>query len=69
MIEILISLTVLGTAALAILLAFATSISGSGEHRNVVTFDTMVRTASAEATAAIQQQGDTAFSSSLLLAR
>ena len=42
---------VIGVAAVAILLAFATSISGSGEHRTLVTLDTMLRTVSAQATA------------------
>jgi type II secretory pathway pseudopilin PulG len=63
LVEILIALTVLGIAATAILLAFATSISGSGEDRNLVTMDTMLRTASAEVTSAIQQQSSTVFSS------
>lgn len=63
LIEILIALAVIGIAATAILLAFATSISGSGNHRNTVTLDTMLRTASAEVTAAIQQQPNATFSS------
>jgi hypothetical protein len=62
LVEILISLTVLSFASVAILLAFATSISGSGAHRQAVNFDTMLRTASAEATAAIQQLPAGAFS-------
>ena len=62
LIEVLISITVISIAAVAILLAFATSISGSGVHRNVVTFDTMLHTAAAEATAAVQQQGTSTFS-------
>ena len=61
LVEILIALTVLGVAATAILLAFATSISGSSAHRNSVTMDTMLRTAAAEVTSAIQQQSMTDF--------
>ncbi len=61
LIEILISLTVISFAAVAILLAFATSISGSGVHRQTVTFDTLLRTASAEATAAYQTLPASAF--------
>ena len=61
LVEILIALTVIGIAATAILLAFATSISGSGAHRNEVNLDTMLRTASAEVTAALQQQPATTF--------
>ena len=61
LIEILIALAVIGIAATAILLAFATTISGSGQHRNLVTMDTMLRSASAEVTAAIQQQSSTVF--------
>ncbi len=56
LVEILIALTVIGVAATAILLAFATAISGSGAHRNVATMDTMLRTAAAEVTADIQNQ-------------
>ena len=63
LVEILIALAVIGIAATAILLAFATSISGSGEHRNLATMDTMLRTASAEVTSAIQQQSNAVFSS------
>src|SRR5271165_4235402 len=62
LVEILIALTVIGIAATAILLAFATTISGSGDHRNEVNLDTMLRTASAEVTAGIQQQASTYFS-------
>ena len=50
LVEILIALTIVGIAATAILLAFATAISGSGNHRNEVTLDTMLRAASEEAT-------------------
>ena len=62
LVEILIALAVIGIAATAILLAFATTISGSGDQRNEVNFDTMLRTASAEVTSAIQQQTATYFS-------
>jgi hypothetical protein len=61
LVEILISLTVLGVASVAILLAFATSISGSGVHRQAVSFDAALRNASAEATGAIAQLGITDF--------
>ena len=61
LVEILIALAVIGIASTAILLAFATSISGSGAHRNVTTMDTMLRTAAAEVTADIQQQGSAVF--------
>ncbi len=63
LVEILIALAVIGIAATALLLAFATSISGSGEHRNLATFDTMLRTASAEASSLIQQQSLADFTS------
>jgi len=61
LVEILISLTVISFAALAILLAFATSITGSGEHRNIVTFDNVMQTAAAEYNAAVQQQPTSVF--------
>ena len=63
LVEILVTLGVLGFAAMALLLAFATTISGSGEHRNIVTMDTMLRTASAEVFSAIQQQPNSTFTS------
>ena len=63
LVEILITLTVIGIGATAILLAFATSISGSGQERSAATFDTMLRTAAAEVTSDIQQQSSTIFAS------
>ena len=65
LIEILIALTVIGIAGVAILLAFATSISGSSDHRNLTTMDAMLRTAAAEVTAAIQQQPSSEFATCL----
>ena len=61
LVEVLMALVVVGIAATAILLAFATSISGSGTHRNAATLDTMLRTAAAEVTSAIQQQSSSEF--------
>jgi hypothetical protein len=61
MVEVLIAIAVIAIAATAILAAFATSISGSGAQRTAVTMDTMLRTASAEVTSAIQQQSSTVF--------
>ena len=61
LIEILITLTVIGIGATAILLAFATSISGSGQERTAASFDTLLRTAAAEVTSDIQQQSSTLF--------
>ena len=43
LVEILIALTVIGIAGTAILLAFATTIAGSGTHRNVATMDSMLQ--------------------------
>ncbi len=60
MVEILLALTVIGIAGTAILLAFATSLSGSNDHRNLVNMNTMLRTAAAEVTVAVQQQYSTA---------
>jgi type II secretory pathway pseudopilin PulG len=54
LVEILVAITVVGIAAVALLLAFATSITGSGDHRNQATFNTMLTTATAELTAAVQ---------------
>jgi type II secretory pathway pseudopilin PulG len=54
LVEVLIAMVVLGIAAVAMLLAFGTSISGSSEHTSLTTFDTVLRTASEEATALTQ---------------
>ena len=61
LVEILISITVLGVAGIAILLMFATSILGSSDHRNLTTMDVMLRTAAAQVTADIQQQPASTF--------
>ncbi len=45
LIEVLAALTILGIAALALLTAFATAITSSGEHRHLVTLDASVRAA------------------------
>ena len=63
LVEILITLTVIGIGATAILLAFATSISGSGQERTAATLDSMLRTAAAEVTSDMQQQSSTIFAS------
>ena len=61
LIEILIALLVLGIASVAILLAFATTISGSAEHRSITTVDTVLRSAASEATSQLQQQSSASW--------
>ena len=61
MIELLLAMAIIGVAALSILAAFATSINATGAHRNLATFDTVLRTASAEVTGDIQQQSAATF--------
>jgi len=61
LVEILLAITIISIAAVSILLAFATSIAGTGEHRNLATFDTVLRTASAEVSSDIQQQSASSF--------
>src|SRR3984957_16809217 len=61
LIEVLIALTVISLTAVALLLAFGTSIAGSGEDSHIATFDTALRTASAEVTSFIQQQPSANF--------
>ena len=61
MIELLLAMAIIGVAALSILAAFATSINATGTHRNLATFDTVLRTASAEVTGDIQQQSAATF--------
>jgi type II secretory pathway pseudopilin PulG len=56
LVEVLISLVVLGTASVALLIAFSTSIAASGEHRAIATNNTILATASQEVMAAIDNQ-------------
>ena len=56
LVEVLLAIVILGMASVAILLAFATSISGSAEHRTLTTMDTVLRTAAEESISQIQQQ-------------
>jgi type II secretory pathway pseudopilin PulG len=59
LIEVLLAIVILGLASVSILLAFATTISGSAEHRSLTTMDTVLRTA-AEDALTLSQQGTTA---------
>ena len=61
LVEVLLAIVILGITSVAILLAFATSISGSAEHRSLATMDTVLRTAAEEAISQIQQQTNTQF--------
>jgi type II secretory pathway pseudopilin PulG len=61
LIEVLLAVVILGITSVALLLCFATSISGSAEHRSQVTFDTVLRTASEEALSQFQQQTSSEF--------
>ena len=61
LLEILLALVVLGVSALAILLAFSTSIIGSSDYRTVASADTVLRTAAEQATSLIQQQPASAW--------
>jgi hypothetical protein len=58
LIEVLIALVVLGIASVAMILAFATSINGSANHRSLATFDTVLKTAADEVTSQLQQQSN-----------
>ena len=44
LIEVLLSIVILGLASLALIVAFGTSITASGEHRSLTTADTYVKT-------------------------
>ena len=57
----LLAIVILGIASVAILLAFATTISGSAEHRTQTTADTVLRTAAEKSIALVQQQPATAW--------
>ena len=56
LVEVLLALAILGIAGLALLTAFATSITASGEHRNLASLDSSERTAANTAIADIQQE-------------
>jgi hypothetical protein len=56
LIEILLSLVVLGVAALSIMLALLTSISGSAEYRGLASMDTVLRSAAGEVTTQVQAE-------------
>jgi hypothetical protein len=56
LIEILFAMTILGIASVALLIAFAASISASAVHRSLASLDTVIRSASQEAISQIQQR-------------
>jgi type II secretory pathway pseudopilin PulG len=61
LIEVLLTIMVLGLASVAVLLALATTISGSAEHRNLTTMDTVLRTAAEQVISEAQQASSTQF--------
>ncbi|MGO8859374.1 MAG: hypothetical protein ACLQRH_01185, partial [Acidimicrobiales bacterium] len=61
LIEVLLALVILGLASVALLLAFATSIAGSAEHRTLATADTVLRTVAEETISQMQQNSSAAF--------
>jgi hypothetical protein len=56
LVEVLLALVVLGLASVALIIAFATSLSASAEHRSLATVNTVLATVSQEAIASIQEQ-------------
>ena len=66
LVEVLLALVVLGLAASALLLAFATSITASAEHRNLASLDSSTRIAANEAVADVQQQAGNAATAPFL---
>lgn len=61
LIEVLVSLVVLGITALAILIAFSTSISASQEHRDLATANIVLASYSQQAIAQIEQSPTNLF--------
>jgi type II secretory pathway pseudopilin PulG len=61
LIEVLLAIIILGLASVAIMMAFATSISGSAEHRSLASFDTVLRSASEQAISQLEQQTTSEF--------
>lgn len=62
MIEILLALVVLGLASVAVIVAFTTTIGASSEHRNLSTFNTVLRSATETAVSQIQGNGAVTYS-------
>ena len=56
LVELLMTLVVLGLAGVALVAAFSTSILASGEHRQLANVDAVMRSAAESATAQLQQQ-------------
>ena len=56
LVEVLLAIIVLGMASVALLIAFGTTISASAEHRNLVTYNTVLATATQETISAIESQ-------------
>jgi prepilin-type N-terminal cleavage/methylation domain-containing protein len=56
LIEVLVALTVLGIAAVALIGAFSTSVTASARHRGLSTLDTVLKSYAESAVYAIQQQ-------------
>lgn len=54
LIEILMSLIILGLASLALIVAFGTSMTASGEHRSLTTADTYVKTVANHVAGSVQ---------------
>ncbi len=54
LVEVLIAIAILGIASVAILFAFATSITGSSEHRTLAAIDVALRSASQDAVSQVQ---------------
>ncbi|HUD69351.1 MAG TPA: hypothetical protein VMQ40_03835, partial [Acidimicrobiales bacterium] len=63
LLEVLFALLILSIATVALLIAFATSISASATHRSAASIDTVIRTASQQAIAQIQQQTNPTYES------
>jgi len=54
LVEVLLALIVLSLASVAVIVAFSTTISASAEHRSLTTFNTMIRSATEQATQQVQ---------------
>lgn len=57
LIEVLLTMMVVGTAATALIMAFSTAIAASAEHRNLASTDTVLRSVSEKVIAVFQVQG------------
>ena len=61
LVEVLIALTVLGTASVALLIAFGTTLSASAQHRSLSNYNTVLASTNSEVSSLVQQNAGSIF--------